>query len=104
MKKWIALSLLFVLALFITAKLAAQSAQSASRTTSNPDGRFRIIMRDGVRADTFLLDTETGKVWARVAFTNVKGTPDVWVYEDRLDNESQRETWERHQTIAPDSH
>ena len=101
MKKWIALSTLFVLALFIVARLAAQSAQSAARPVSNPNGRFQIVMRDGARADTFLLDTETGKVWSRRQYPDVQGKPDVWVYEEKLDNQSQVEAWAGHQILIP---
>lgn len=92
MRKWIALSLLFALALVVVARLAAQTAQSSAKPTIGSE-RFRIVMRDGVRADTFLLDTETGRIWSRIQYTNVKGAPDVWVFEERLDNDTQREAW-----------
>jgi hypothetical protein len=37
---------------------SAKAAQAAPQS-----GRWRIEMRQGVRADTYLLDTATGRVW-----------------------------------------
>lgn len=44
-------------------------------------------MRPNVRADTFLLDTETGRVWIPIEISNVQGQPTIWKYEERFDNE-----------------
>ena len=38
------------------------------------------------RADTFLLDTATGKIWQLAKLTDMKGEPVVWQYMERLDN------------------
>jgi hypothetical protein len=39
--------------------------------------RFQIFINPNVRADTFLLDTETGKVWSPVTYTNLENAPQV---------------------------
>jgi len=57
-------------------------------------GQYQIVMRDGVRADTFLLDTHTGRVWKPFAFTALKGEPEVWILQQRLDSEEARTDWE----------
>jgi hypothetical protein len=43
-------------------------------------------MNPQVRADTFLLDTATGKIWQMAKLTDMKGEPVVWQYMERLDN------------------
>jgi hypothetical protein len=60
---------------------------------SAADGRYQIVINPSVRADTFLLDTQTGKIWVRSTFSYVAGSPDAWVYQERLDNSSQVDAW-----------
>jgi hypothetical protein len=55
--------------------------------------RYRIVMRDGVRADTFLLDTQTGHIWSRVKITDVEGQPDIWRFEERVDDPVDFRNW-----------
>lgn len=57
-------------------------------------GQYQIVMRDGVRADTFLLDTHTGRVWKPFTFTSIKGEPEVWILQQRLDSEEASISWE----------
>ena len=52
------------------------------------DGRFQIVMRDDVRADTFLLDTQEGMVWQMTQYSDVEGQPVVWLIMNRLDTEA----------------
>jgi hypothetical protein len=55
---------------FIAAALVAQSHRpTVTSSTSTGFPRFQIINNPNVRADTFLLDTETGKIWKPVQFT-----------------------------------
>lgn len=56
------------------------------RRGSIMDGRFQIVMRDGVRADTFLLDTQEGKVWQMTTITDIEGQPTVWLFMERIDS------------------
>lgn len=53
------------------------------------NARFQIFFNPNVRADTFLLDTQTGKVWQLTQLTDVKGDPTVWNRMDRLDDDKQ---------------
>ncbi len=51
--------------------------------------RFQIFINPGVRADTFLLDTETGRVWSPVTYTDLENSPQVWKIHDRVDSQSE---------------
>ena len=71
----------------------AQKAKPVA-PTSTTDGRYQIIFSpSGIRADTFLLDTQTGRMWAPTEFTDLEGHPTVWQYQDRVDNQQQLMTW-----------
>lgn len=67
-------------AFFGAAILCLPSAASAGapQASTPPNARFQIIINPNVRADTFLLDTWTGKIWKNVVFTDVEGDPEVW--------------------------
>jgi hypothetical protein len=55
---------------------------------TTPGGRYQILFSPLARADTFLLDTETGKVWQLTKFTDANGEPLAWVPMDRLDSQA----------------
>jgi hypothetical protein len=44
-----------------------------------------MVLRDGVRADTFLLDTHEGRVWILTEYTSLDSKPVAWRHMDRLD-------------------
>ncbi len=71
--------------------LAAQEVRSD--LFSQQPGRFQIIFNPSIRADTFLLDTGTGKVWQLTKFTDLKNDPVAWVYMDRLDDGQEVLMW-----------
>lgn len=52
-----------------------------------------------MRADTFLLDTETGKTWRMTSYTDLKGNPDLWLFIDRADDDYQLGLWIKTQTF-----
>jgi hypothetical protein len=56
-------------------------------------GRYQIVISTNVRADTFLLDTATGKTWTHGQATELEGDPSAWVFDDRLDNRAQLLAW-----------
>ena len=62
-------------------------------------GRFQIIMRDGVREDTWLLDTATGGTWRETQYMDVQGQPVVWVYQQRLDSLQDLTAWAKTQQM-----
>ncbi len=76
----------------------SQSTQT-SQGQQSVNGRFTIIFNPEIRADMFLLDTQTGKTWSRVRFTSAVGEPVVWSYDDRLDSLEDRIAWESVQTL-----
>jgi hypothetical protein len=59
-------------------------------------GRYQIVMSPHVARDTFLLDTETGRVWQLTAFMFLNGEPAVWNLMPRIDN------LEDHQRVVND--
>jgi hypothetical protein len=40
--------------------------------------RFQIVSNPNARIDTFLLDTQKGKVWRMVKITDLEGQPTIW--------------------------
>lgn len=56
-------------------------------------GRFVIVFSPYARADTFLLDTQTGKTWQLAKYTDVLGEPLVWQYLSKFDNEADLLQW-----------
>jgi hypothetical protein len=72
---------------------AQSNAAQARVIQSAADGRYQIVVNPSVRADTFLLDTQTGKIWIRTSFSFLEGSPDAWLYQERLDNSAQEDAW-----------
>jgi hypothetical protein len=60
---------------------------------AGPAGRYQIVINPNVRADTILLDTQTGQTWTQTQITDVAGAPTVWMYRDRLDNDLAFVNW-----------
>lgn len=71
--------------------LAAAAQANAAPQLNAPvqSGRFQIFFSPHARGDTFLVDTQTGKVWQLIKFTDVRGEPTVWDRMDRLDDDAQ---------------
>lgn len=96
---------IYVLVLMLATCAVAQSTKSQASNSSNAltqgcrTGRYQIFFSPHARADVYLLDTETGRVWHPVTITNaqdtnLKGTsPEIWVYEDRIDDPTQFAVW-----------
>ena len=101
MTKWIALVLVVA---GIAATVMAQGTpekRPVQTQTSVGSGRYQIVFSPLARADSYLLDTQTGKVWTHVKFTNVEGEPEVWTYEERIDNAAENDAWALRHTIKP---
>lgn len=66
---------------------------------SSHGGRYQIFFSPHARADVFLLDTETGKIWHPVTISNARDSnlksaaPEVWIYQERIDNEQEFDVW-----------
>jgi hypothetical protein len=104
-KKWILMWT--VLALFsvgTTSFLMGQAVTPVKQSSANTSqvGRYQIIVNPNIRADTFLLDTQTGKTWIQTEITNAKGKPTVWMFRERVDNEQEFHDWTKRQTVEDD--
>jgi hypothetical protein len=77
--------------------LLAQPANSVKSAAPAPHatttGRYQIVFSPHVRADAFLLDTETGRTWQWVQYTDVPGTPTVWTIRQRFDSPAELAAW-----------
>lgn len=78
MKTKIAIAALSVLSLVGCDKLQSKAEVKTQR--------YQIVFNPNVRADTFLLDTEKGKVWQLVKFGSLEGQPTAWESMDIIDN------------------
>jgi hypothetical protein len=69
--------------------------------TARPEaqpGRYQIFFSPLARADVYLVDTATGRIWRPMNITNaeqpgVSGNPQVWMFQDRVDNSEQLAEW-----------
>jgi len=78
-------------------------AQTKPAPTSQPHtGRYQIFFSPLARADAYLVDTDTGRIWREVQFSNVPHQPFVWLPVDKVDNKQQQDEWElSHSSTAP---
>jgi hypothetical protein len=61
-------------------------------------GKYQLFFSPHARADVYLVDTETGKIWKPITITNAKDTnlqtaPEVWVYQERIDSARDFDAW-----------
>lgn len=95
------------LLLFLLAGAAwAQDAprKAVIKSDSSPVApRFQIVINPEVRADTFLLDTATGKIWRMTKFSGFVGEPSVWEYMDRIDDDHQEAVWVQGHNLKPET-
>lgn len=56
--------------------------------------RFQIIYKADIRADTWLLDTQEGRVWRSATYADYEGQPSVWKFEPRFDSVTDRREFE----------
>ncbi|MDA8094716.1 MAG: hypothetical protein M0T84_12615 [Betaproteobacteria bacterium] len=81
--------------LLLLAIVGLAGAPAFGATLNPPPGRFEIVIDPHVRADTFLLDTQTGKIWRLVKYDDLPGKPVVWRFMDRIDNLPQALRWDK---------
>jgi hypothetical protein len=95
--------ILIVVVLLLSAAGWAQTApKPVLKTDVAPNApRFQLFVNPTVRADTFLLDTVTGKIWCKMTFTNLVGEPDAWIAEDRIDGDDDLMTFLQKHTNKP---
>jgi hypothetical protein len=84
-----------------TAKAPQPAKQPTAVTAAPPQshvGKYQLFFSPHARADVYLVDTETGKIWKPITITNAKDTnlqspPEVWVYQERVDSERDFDNW-----------
>jgi len=97
----------FLMCFLFSATLFAQDAAKKLpiKTEVGPSApRYQLFVNPNVRADTFLLDTVTGKIWLRTSFVNYAGEPDVWVAQDRVDDDYQMAAWSKSHFTKEQAH
>jgi hypothetical protein len=65
------------------ASLRDQISRLGKESESSEYGRFKIVMRSDIRADTYLLDSKTGRIWRE--YRDPK-TEDFWWKESNAEN------------------
>jgi len=84
-------------AIIVSLFLLFAKVSFAAPTTRGEAGRYQIYFSPIARADVYLLDTETGRVWTNVKYTDVQGQPTVWMYQERIDSEAGFVLWLKQQ-------
>jgi hypothetical protein len=79
----------FLLILLVSLSAPLANVFAAQQNAPAQNGRFQIFFNPNVRADTFLVDTQTGTVWQLIQFTDLKGDPTVWNRMDIIDDDKQ---------------
>ena len=82
----------------ICAFTADQNSDSAKTATPSHVGRYQLYFGPHARADIYLVDTETGKIWTPITIENkldinLKRAPEVWIYQERVDNQREFDIW-----------
>jgi hypothetical protein len=95
MRRYFFVGLAILLSSVVTAVVVRGQATSAPVRTNvaGSIGRYELVINPNVRADTFLLDTETGKIWVNTEYTDLVGSPSAWTYQDRVDDDQQLLSW-----------
>ena len=79
----------------------ARPASTPQISAASQVGRYQVFFNPNVRADTFLVDTETGKIWRMQQIADAVGEPTVWLPERRLDNDQEVSGWMSLQRFKP---
>jgi len=79
-------------------KAPKNRSQESSAMQNSRVGRYQLFFSPLARADVYLVDTETGQVWKPITITNAtdtnfKSAPEVSVYQERVDTESEFDIW-----------
>jgi hypothetical protein len=87
-KRIVIFTALAFLTVGVTGFLMGQAAPTAVKQASTSQvGRFQIVFNPNMRADTFLLDTETGQTWVQSEITTeAVGKRTIWVFRERVDS------------------
>jgi hypothetical protein len=84
---------------FASLFLLFSSISFAQQNKDSEVGRYQIFFSPLARADAYLVDTKTGKVWINTQYTDIDGQPRVWVYQERIDSKEDLIQWVKQQKI-----
>ncbi len=85
------LTLAFSLGLALLGIAYAQTAKPSppQASTGTTNGRYQIVTSPVTARNTFMLDTQTGKVWQFTQFTDLVDDPTVWLFQPRIDSDQE---------------
>jgi hypothetical protein len=69
------------------------SGKQVTVLPAQDSGRYVLFSNPNVRADLFMLDTQSGRIWTRVSYTDLEDKPEVWQIQDRVDNPDELGIW-----------
>jgi hypothetical protein len=80
MRKPFTLGKVIFLSLLIWGFASFLLSQTHQNTAPQPQqasgvGRYQVVYSPNARADTFMVDSQTGKTWQFVTFTDIEGDP-----------------------------
>lgn len=70
-------------------------SQQATAGEAQQQGRYQIVINPAMRADTFLIDTQTGRIWQKVQYEDMENEPVVWNIMDRIDGVKDFREWRK---------
>ena len=65
------------------------SSEALQPTGIGSSGRYQIVFSPHLRADTYLIDTQKGRVWQLTQFTDLPSKPTAWIETDIVDNQGE---------------
>jgi hypothetical protein len=83
----------------VYAQQSTPTRQVAVGAPNIRDGRFQIFFGPFARADVYMLDTQTGRVWRPVTYKDLEGEPEVWQFQPRIDSRDELVQWVQTQTV-----
>jgi hypothetical protein len=81
---------------FATSGLRISAEQTTPRQVAvehSNTARYQIFFSPFARADAYLVDTQTGRVWTKLTFTDLQGDPEAWMYQPRIDSHAEFVSW-----------
>ena len=78
-----------------------QPSKSPPAPREHTCGRYQVFFGPHARADQYLVDTDTGRIWQKTAYTDLVGEPEVWLPLTRVDNDADFNAWVKKQTLKP---
>ena len=87
-----------IIALLTPLALVAQE-KAPERRAPDQYGRYVVTFSPFARADTFLIDTLTGKAWQLTRYGDLQGEPIVFKNLERIDSEIQFDLWLKTQRL-----